>query len=89
MDDMHTVLFTMDVVMLLWLSRLGVDDRVMRKGWGAFSTFKCPSNGISSNATDYLPIAETRASTDFENIAVDGAWIFCYYCLQKPWTHGP
>ena len=39
MDDMHTVLFTIDVIMLLWLSRDGVDDRVMRKGWGAIAVY--------------------------------------------------
>lgn len=39
MDEMHTVLFTMDVIMLIWLSRLGVEYRVMGKSWGAIAVY--------------------------------------------------
>ena len=39
MGDMHTVILTMDVIMLLWLSRLGVEYRVMRKGWWAIALY--------------------------------------------------
>lgn len=34
MEQWQIVLMGMDVPMLLWLTRLGVEYRIMRKGWG-------------------------------------------------------
>ena len=43
MDKIHMVLVTMDVIMLLWLSRLGIGYRVMHKDWGGwwFALYAC------------------------------------------------
>ena len=39
MDEIHTVLVTMDVIMLFWLSRLGIEYRVVRRGWVAIAVY--------------------------------------------------
>lgn len=41
MEQWQIVLMGMDVAMLLWLSRLGIEYRVMRKGWWAIALYSC------------------------------------------------
>lgn len=39
MEPWQIVLMWIDVIMLLWLSRRGVEYRVMRKGWWAIAVY--------------------------------------------------
>lgn len=39
MEQWQIILLGMDVPMLLWLTRLGVEYRVMRRGWGAIALY--------------------------------------------------
>lgn len=39
MEQWQIVLMGMDVPMLLWLTRLGIEYRIMRKGWWAIALY--------------------------------------------------